>query len=142
RVGARAGGDRGASRNFRRAVAEVEATWNKQRRTYRPWVPVPGEHLVFDWATEAGWHVFCAVLAWSRYRFIRFATDETRPTTLGLLAECLEELGGVPNVLLTDRMGCLRASTVANVWCRTRSMCSSALGTGAVQISVKRRSPC
>jgi hypothetical protein len=114
-VVARTGGYSGSSRNFRRAVAEVKATWNKQRRTYRPWVPVPGEHLVFDWATEAGWHVFCAVLAWSRYRFIRFATDETRPTTLGLLAECLEELGGVPNVLLTDRMGCLRASTVANV---------------------------
>jgi hypothetical protein len=114
-VVARTGGYDGSSRNFRRAVATAKAAWSKQRRTYRPWVPVPGEHLVFDWATEAGWHVFCAVLAWSRYRFIRFALDETRLTTLSLLAECFEELGGVPNVLLTDRMGCLRASTVANV---------------------------
>jgi transposase len=114
-VVARTGGYDGSSRNFRRAVAEAKAAWSRQRRTYRPWVPVPGEHLVFDWATEAGWHVFCAVLAWSRYRFIRFALDETRLTTLTLLAECFEELGGVPNVLLTDRMGCLRASTVANV---------------------------
>jgi transposase len=114
-VVARTGGYDGSSRNFRRAVAEAKAAWSKQRRTYRPWVPAPGEHLVFDWATEAGWHVFCAVLAWSRYRFIRFAMDETRLTTLTLLAECFEELGGVPNVLLTDRMGCLRAGTVANV---------------------------
>jgi hypothetical protein len=82
---------------------------------YRPWVPVPGEHLVFDWATEAGWQVFCAVLAWSRYRFIRFATNQTQQTTLALLAECFEELGGVPAILLTDRMRCLWASTVANV---------------------------
>src|SRR4030095_4459903 len=41
--------------------------------------------------------------------------DQTRLTTLSLLAECFEELGGVPDVLLTDRMGCLRASPVANV---------------------------
>jgi hypothetical protein len=71
----------GSARNFRRAVAEAKAGWKKRRRTYRPWVPVPGEHLVFDWATEAGWEVFCAVLAWSRYRFIRFATDQKRQTT-------------------------------------------------------------
>ena len=90
----------GSPRNFRRAVAAAKTAWKKQRRTYRPWVPVPGEHLIFDWATEAGWQVFCAVLAWSRYRFIRFATDQTRPTTLALLAECFEELGGVPAVLL------------------------------------------
>jgi hypothetical protein len=70
-------------------------------------VAVPGEHLVFDRATEAGWEVFCAVLAWSRYRFIRFATDQKRQTTLALLAECFEELGGVPAVVLTDSDGLL-----------------------------------
>jgi transposase len=114
-VVARKDGYVGSPRNLRRAVATAKAAWKTQRRTYRPWVPVPGEHLVFDWASEAGLEVFCAVLAWSRYRFIRFATDQTRPTTLSLLAECFEELEGVPAVLLTDRMGCLRASTVANV---------------------------
>jgi transposase len=114
-VVAKKDGYTGSARNFRRAVAEAKAGWKKRRRTYRPWVPVPGEHLVFDWATEAGWEVFCAVLAWSRYRFIRFATDQKRQTTLALLAECFEELGGVPAVVLTDRMGCLRAGTVANV---------------------------
>ena len=112
---ARKDGYSGSPRNLRRAVAAAKAAWKKQRRTYRPWVPVPGEHLIFDWATEAGWQVFCAVLAWSRYRFIRFAADQTQQTTLALLAECFEELGGVPGILLTDRMGCLRASTVANV---------------------------
>jgi transposase len=55
------------------------------------------------------------VLAWSRVRFVRFASDETQATTLALLAECFEALGGVPAVVLADRMGCLRGGVVANV---------------------------
>jgi hypothetical protein len=46
---------------------------------------------------------------------VRCATDQTRATTLGLLGECFVELDGVPGVVLTDRMGCLKAGTVANV---------------------------
>jgi transposase len=112
---AQAAGYAGSARNFRRTVAETKAAWRKQRRTYRPWVPVPGEHLVIDWGTEGARQIFCAVLAWSRYRFVRFATDQKQATTLRLLAECFEELGGVPAVVLADRMGCLKAGVVANV---------------------------
>ena len=54
------------------------------------------------------------MLAWSRYRFVRFAADERAATTLGLLAECLEELGGVPEVALADRMGCRKGGVVAD----------------------------
>jgi transposase len=112
---ARKDGYTGSARNFRRAVARAKATWKRERRTYRPWIPVPGEHLVMDWAKENGHNIFCAVLAWSRYRFVRFGGDQTRETTLTLLVECFEELGGVPAVVLTDRMGCLKAGVVANV---------------------------
>lgn len=113
---ARAAGYEGSSRNFRRAVEQEKEAWRRKRRSYRPWVPVAGQHLVIDWGdAPAGLHVFCAVLAWSRYRFVRFATDETRQTTLGLLAECLDELGAVPAVVLSDRMGCLKNGIVANV---------------------------
>jgi len=70
---------------------------------------------VIDWGTEDGLQVFCAVLAWSRFRFVRFATDQRRSTTLRLLAECFEVLGGVPAVVLSDRMGCLKATTVAGL---------------------------
>ncbi len=112
---AQAAGYRGSARSFRRAVAEAKGAWRRQRRVYRPWVPVPGEHLVIDWGTERGLHLFCAVLPWSRYRFVRLATDERRETTLRLLTECFEEVGGVPAVVLADRMACLRAGTVANV---------------------------
>jgi transposase len=58
--------------------------------------------------------VFCAVLAWSRVRFVRFAADEKAATTMRFLAECFEELGGVPRTVLADRMGCLKGGVVAN----------------------------
>jgi hypothetical protein len=110
-----AAGYNGSARTLRRAVADAKATWKRQRRTYRPWVPTPGEHLAIDWAAEYGWQIFCAVVAWSRYRFVRFAADQRRETTLALLAECFAELDGVPAVVLSDRMACLKAGVVANV---------------------------
>lgn len=112
---AEAAGYTGGLRTLQRAVKEAKAAWKMTRRSYRPWLPTPGEHLVVDWASEGGWEVFCAVLAWSRIRFVRFAQDQRRETTLRLLSECFEALGGVPAVVLTDRMSCLRAGVVANV---------------------------
>jgi transposase len=112
---AQAAGYTGSARNFRRAVAEAKARWRRQRRVFRPWLPTPGEHLVIDWCTEGGWQVFCAVLAWSRWRFVRVARDQKAATTMRLLVECFEELGGTPKVVLADRMGCLKGGVVANV---------------------------
>lgn len=112
---ARAVGYEGSLRNLRRLVSEVKRDWRRRRRVYRPWQPVPGEHLVCDWTEHGRLHLFCAVLPWSRWRFVRFAKDERRETTLRLLAECFEELDGVPAVILVDRMGCLKAGVVANV---------------------------
>jgi len=111
----RAAGYLGSPRHLRRAVAEAKASWRHQRRVYRPWVPIPGEHLVIDWGTEGNVHVFCAVLAWSRVRFVRFAEREDQATTLRLLAECFEAIGGVPAIVLADRMGCLKGGVVANI---------------------------
>jgi hypothetical protein len=89
--------------------------WRKENhRGRRPAVWSPGEHLVIDWGVLFGLHVFCAVLAWSRFRFVRFADNERAETTLALLAECFETLGGVPGVVLADRMGCLKGGVVAN----------------------------
>jgi len=124
---ARAAGYEGSARNFRRLVAEAKTAWrqgeSRSRRGRRPAVWTPGETLVIDWGEmdldgpfgKRRLHVFCAVLAWSRVRFVRFAEDEKACTTLALLAECLEVLGGVPRVVLADRMGCLKGGVVANV---------------------------
>ena len=76
----------------------------------------PGGFLVFDWAdVGGGLHLFCAVLAWSRWRFVAFSANEKASTTLGFLAQALHEVGGVPGKLLTDRMACLKGGVVANV---------------------------
>ncbi|TAM86492.1 MAG: IS21 family transposase, partial [Jatrophihabitans sp.] len=112
---ARAAGYTASARNFRRLVRERKDEWRRTRRVYRPWLPTPGEHLAIDWGQEGSRHIFCAVLVWSRFRFVRFAADERQATTLRLLAECFEELGGVPATVLADRMGCLKAGVVANV---------------------------
>ena len=109
-----AAGYEGSGRNFRRLVAEAKTEWRRSHhRGRRPAVWTPGEHLVIDWGVLGGLHVFCAVLAWSRVRFVRFAADERAATTFSLLAECFETLGGVPKVVLADRMACLRADIVA-----------------------------
>jgi transposase len=113
---ARAAGYAGSARNFRRLVAERKRLWREEHhRGRRPATWSPGEHLVIDWGAEGGLHVFCAVLAWSRARFVRFAADERSATTLAMLAECFEALGGVPGVVLADRMGCLKGGVAANV---------------------------
>jgi transposase len=113
---ARAAGYAGSDRNFRRLVAEQKRLWRRDHhRGRRPAVWSPGEHLVIDWGVLGGLHVFCAVLAWSRFRFVRFAADERAATTLGMLAECFEVAGGVPGKVLADRMGCLKGGVVANV---------------------------
>ena len=39
----------GSARTLRRAVAEAKAAWRRDRRVYRPWQAVPGEHLAIDW---------------------------------------------------------------------------------------------
>jgi hypothetical protein len=88
---ARAAGYGGSARNFRRLVAESKRLWRAEHhRGRRPAVWSPGEYLVIDWGAEGGLHVFCAVLAWSRVRFVRFAADERAATTLAMLAECFE----------------------------------------------------
>jgi hypothetical protein len=64
----------GNERSTRRAVAEAKAAWKAgRRRTYRPWVPEPGLWLQFDWGKgpdigERKTWLFCAWLAWSRFR--------------------------------------------------------------------------
>ena len=113
---ARAAGYSGSPRNFRRLVAAQKQVWRRDHhRGRRPAVWSPGEYLVIDWGSEGGLHVFCAVLAWSRVRFVRFAADERAETTLAMLAQCLEVLGGVPGKVLADRMACLKGGVVANV---------------------------
>ena len=89
----------------------------------------------------AGLHAFCAVLARSRFRFVRFAREQGAATTLGLLAECFEVMGGVPGKVLADRMGCLKGAVVANVVVPTGHNVRFVGHYGVWPASVRRRTP-
>jgi len=112
----RTAGYKGSARNFRRLVAQAKATWrSNHHRGRRPGVWAPGDMLVIDWGEIGPLYVFCAVMAWSRWRFVFFADNLRADTTLGALAACFEALDGVPKTVLSDRMGCLKGGTVASV---------------------------
>jgi transposase len=111
----------GDERTVRRAVAEGKAQYrNGHRRTYRPWIPEPGMWLQHDW----GWgpvidlrqtYLFCAWLAWSRYRVIIPTWDRTLGTVLTCMDNTLRRLGGAPTYWLTDNERTLTTDRVAGV---------------------------
>ena len=147
----RSGCCRRRGRRGSRGRTGTSAGWSLRRRQAwrrdhhrgrRPAVWSPGEHLVIDWGSLGGLHVFCAVLAWSRFRFVRFAADERAETTLAMLAECFEVLGGVPGKVLADRMGCLKGGVVANVVVPDGGSTSASPAiTGSGLISARPRTP-
>jgi transposase len=113
---ANAAGYTGSARNLRRLVAEAKADWRREHhRGRRPGIWTPGDMLVFDWGEIGPLFVFCAVMAWSRIRFVYFADNLGAETTMTALARCFEYLGAVPRTALTDRMGCLKGGTVAGL---------------------------
>jgi hypothetical protein len=112
----RAAGYGGSARNLRRLVAEVKAEWRaKNHRGRRPGIWTPGYMVVFDWGEIGPLFVFCAVVAWSRVRFVCFADNLGAEATMTALAKCFEYIGAVPKSALTDRMGCLKGDTVAGL---------------------------
>src|SRR5215469_9014055 len=72
----------------------------------------PGVQVQADWAHLGVWPLeesvaelfgLVAILGASRVPAVRLAADHTRPTTLERLVRCLDDLGGVPHEILTDR---------------------------------------
>jgi transposase len=116
----------GTERTTRRAVAEVKAAWRAgHRRTYRPWITEPGLWLQFDWGEgprvpgpdgrPRRTQLFCAWLAWSRFRVVIPVWDQTLPTLIACLDDTLRRLGGVPTYLLTDNAKTVSVDHVAGV---------------------------
>jgi transposase len=108
----RAAGYTASLRVLQRALLEARREWSREhRRVYRPWVSAPGEVLLVDWgevgtiATPAGDRkllCFCAVLGWSRWKYVRFFTGQRFPMLAQGLAGCFAALGGVPAAVLFD----------------------------------------
>lgn len=98
----------GSERTTRRAVAEAKRAWRRGhgRRT-RPWIPEPGLWMQWDYADGPEIDgrpssLFCAWLAWSRYRVVLALSDRTLPSVVMALDRTLRRFGGAPTYALTD----------------------------------------
>lgn len=117
----RAMGFEGNERTTRRAVAAAKKAYRGgHRRSYRPWLPEPGMWLQFDWAEGPRVNgrktsLFCAWLAWSRFRVVLPTWDRKLGTLLSCLDATLRRLEGAPTYLLTDNERTVTTDRVAGV---------------------------
>ena len=98
----------GSERTTRRAVARAKAAWRAGHgRITRPWIPEPGLWMQWDYGmgpTIDGREtsLFCAWLAWSRFRVVLPLVDRTLPSVVMALDRALRAFGGAPTYALTD----------------------------------------
>jgi len=114
-------GHAGSERTIRRAVAEAKAAYRSgHRRRFRPWLPEPG--LWFQWDYADGpliegrktW-LFCAWLAWSRFRVVLPVRDKTLPTVIACIDTTLRRFGGAPTYGLSDNEKTLTLDHIARI---------------------------
>ncbi len=116
----------GDERTTRRAVAEAKAAYRDgHRRSYRPWITEPGLWLQFDWGAgpvvfgpdgrPRPTMLFCAWLAWSRFRVVIPTWDRRLGTLLSCLDATFRACGGVPAFTLTDNEKTVTVEHVAGV---------------------------
>ena len=111
----------GSSRTTRRAVARVRRHWKAGRlRVFRPWVTEPGMWMQYDFGdgpTIGGVKttLFCAWLAWSRFRVVIALRDKTAPSVFAALDMSFRLFGGVPTYALTDNEKTVTVEHVAGI---------------------------
>ncbi len=127
----------GDERTTRRAVRAAKVAWRAgRRRTYRPWVPEPGLWLQFDWGDgpRVGGrktYLFCAWLAWSRFRVVIPVWDQTMGSLIACLDATLRRVGGVPAYLLADNAKTVTVEHVAGVAVRHPTVVAAGRHYGA-----------
>jgi transposase len=118
----------GSDRTLRRAFAEAKAVYRAgHRRRFRPWLPEPG--LWFQWDYADGPLVegrktclWCAWLAWSRFRVVLPIRDKTLPTVIACIDASLRRFGGTPTYGLSDNEKTLTLDHIARIAVRHPTM--------------------
>jgi transposase len=111
----------GGERTTRRTVAEAKVQYRRGRhRIYRPWITEPGLWLQWDWGDGPviggrKTTLWCAWLAWSRFRVVIPVWDKTLPTVTACLDATLRRIGGVPAFALTDNEKTVSVGHVAGI---------------------------
>lgn len=118
----------GSERTTRRAVAAVRRNYRAGRvRVHRPWVTEPGMWLQYDYGDGpvvdgVRTILFCAWLAWSRFRVVIPLRDKTLPSVFAALDATFRRLGGVPTYVLTDNEKTVTTEHIAGIPVRNRQM--------------------
>jgi transposase len=111
----------GSDRTVRRAVARAKVSYRAgRRRVYRPWIAEPGMWAQWDWGhgPKVGGRqaqLWCAWLAWSRFRVVIPTWDKTLPTVIGCLDRAMRMFGACPTYWLTDNEKTVTVDHVAGI---------------------------
>ena len=121
-------GYEGSERTTRRALAIVKRDYRSgRRRVHRPWVTEPGMWIQYDFGDGpvidgVKTTLFCAWLAWSRFRVVLAIRDKTMPSVFAALDVTLRRLGGAPTYVLTDNEKTVTVEHVAGIAVRNPQM--------------------
>jgi len=125
-------GYQGSARTTRRWVAESKRRWRQRngRRT-RPWIPEPGLWMQWDYGDgprvgDRSTVLFCAWLAWSRFRVVLPLRDKTMPSVVMGLDRALRVFGGCPTYALTDNEKTVSVDHVCGIAVRNPQIVSVA----------------
>ena len=125
-------GYQGSERTTRRAVRDAKDSFVLgQVRVHRPWVTEPGMWLQYDFGDGPiidgrKTVLFCAWLAWSRFRVVLALRDRTAPTVFAALDVTLRRLGGAPTYVLTDNEKTVTTGHIAGMAVRNPQVVSFA----------------
>lgn len=126
----------GSERTTRRVVNELKRRYSHERhRVYKPWIVEPGLWLQYDFAkgpevNGAETTLFCAWMAWSRYRVVFPILDRSIPSVIQALDRTFRHIGGIPTYVLTDNERSVSLDHVAHIAIRNPHMVSVAVYYG------------
>jgi len=137
----------GSGRTPRRAVAAVKKNYRLGRvRVHRPWVTEPGMWLQYDFGDGpvidgVKTTLFCAWLAWSRFRVVLAIRDKTSPSVFAALDVTLRRLGGAPTYVLTDNEKTVTSDHIAGIAVRNPGMVEFARHYGVKMLTCEPADP-
>jgi transposase len=117
----------GSERTTRRVVAALKSDYEQaNHRIYKPWITEPGGWLQYDFGSGPvveGISVilFCAWLAWSRFRVIIPLSDKSLPSVIAALDRTFRLVGGASTYVLTDNERTVTDRHIAGIAVRNRT---------------------
>jgi len=117
----------GSERTTRRVVAALKAAYrHDNHRVYKPWITEPGGWVQYDFGAGPVIEgvtviLFCAWLAWSRFRVIIPLADKSLPSVIAALDRTFRLAGGATTYVLTDNEKTVTDRHIAGIAVRNRT---------------------